>query len=303
MEKWGESKATTYINPGYLSEVYELTEEDLRRIAAFKPVVMDRMDEMIEEWYGWLKGMPEFEQFFSDEDTLRRVQQLQHGYWDAFMDGVLDQEYVDKRHLVGEAHARIGLPLNTYFAGMSRFMTLFERAMISAEMDPDDRLATTSAISKLLHVDTAIVVDTYNHIVEDTLTAQAKSLMEMSTPVTQIWSGILLLPIVGIIDSARARDIMNATLAKIGETQARIFILDISGVGVVDTAVANNLIKITRATRLMGCESTISGVSPAIAQTIVDLGIEVGRIKTTATMKDALADAFARVGMQITTAG
>jgi rsbT co-antagonist protein RsbR len=72
---------------------------------------------------------------------------------------------------------------------------------------------------------------------------------------------------------------------------------------VVDTAVANNLIKITRATRLMGCESTISGVSPAIAQTIVDLGIDVGRIKTTATMKDALADAFARVGMQITTAG
>ncbi len=92
---------------------------------------------------------------------------------------------------------------------------------------------------------------------------------------------------------------MNATLAKIAETQARIFILDISGVGVVDTAVANNLIKITRATRLMGCECTISGVSPAIAQTIVDLGIDVGRIKTTANMKDALSDAFHRVGMEI----
>ena len=302
MEKWGESKPTSYINAGYLSEVYELTEEDLKRIAAFKPVVLDAMDEMIDQWYEWLKGMPEFEQFFSDEDTLRRVQQQQQGYWDAFMDGVLDQDYVDKRHLVGEAHARIGLPLNTYFAGMSRFMTLFGRAMVSAEMDLEDRLATTSAISKLLHIDTAIVVDTYNHIVEDTLTAQAKSLMQMSTPVTQIWSGILLLPIVGIIDSARARDIMNATLAKIGETQARIFILDISGVGVLDKAVANNMIKFSRATRLMGCESTISGVSPAIAQTIVDLGIEVGRIKTTATMKDALADAFARVGMQISSA-
>ena len=116
---------------------------------------------------------------------------------------------------------------------------------------------------------------------------------------TQIWEGILLLPIVGIIDSKRARDIMDGVLAKISETQSQIFIMDISGVGVVDTAVANHLIKITRATRLMGCETLVSGVSPAIAQTIVDLGIEVGKVKTTATMKDALSDALLRVGMEI----
>ena len=73
--------------------------------------------------------------------------------------------------------------------------------------------------------------------------------------------------------------------------------------GVVDTAVANHMVKITKATRLMGCESTISGVSPAIAQTMVDLGIDVGQVKTTATMKDALADAFHRVGMTITKTG
>ena len=121
----------------------------------------------------------------------------------------------------------------------------------------------------------------------------------MSTPVTQIWAGILLLPIVGIIDSKRARDVMNATLAKIADSQAKIFILDISGVGVVDTAVANHLIKISRATRLMGCECIISGVSPSIATTIVDLGIEVGDVKTTATMKDALADAFHKLELEI----
>jgi rsbT co-antagonist protein RsbR len=92
---------------------------------------------------------------------------------------------------------------------------------------------------------------------------------------------------------------MNATLEKIAQSQARVFILDISGVGVVDTAVANHLIKISRATRLMGCESIISGVSPAIAQTIVDLGIEVGDVKTTATMKDALGMAFLQLDMEI----
>jgi rsbT co-antagonist protein RsbR len=95
---------------------------------------------------------------------------------------------------------------------------------------------------------------------------------------------------------------MDTTLKKIADTHARIFILDISGVGVVDTAVANHLIKITKATRLMGCESTISGVSPAIAQTIVELGIDIGSVKTTVTMKDALRDAFATLGARVTDA-
>ena len=170
-------------------------------------------------------------------------------------------------------------------------------------LDKEKQLALNTALAKLLHLDTAAVVETYNEMVEETLTAQSKSLMEMSTPVTHIWDGILLLPIVGIIDSKRARDVMNATLEKIAESQARIFILDISGVGVVDTAVANHLIKISRATRLMGCECVISGVSPSIAQTIVDLGIDVGDVKTTSTMKDALATAFKQLGMEIQALG
>lgn len=285
-----------------LLATYRLDDGDMRRIREFAQIAKPRMQEMVTEWYAWLQTQPEFDQFFSDTETLKRVQRLQDDYWLLFMSGSIDDEYISMRRKVGEAHARIGLPLNTYFAGMNMFMELFGKCMRDHDMSDDARSRMEESVTKLLHLDTAVVVETYNHLVEETLTAQAKSLMEMSTPVTQIWSGILLLPIVGIIDSKRSRDIMNATLAKIGETQARIFILDISGVGVVDTAVANHLIKITRATRLMGCDCTISGVSPSIAQTIVDLGIDVGRIKTTSTMKDALADAFHRVGMEITRA-
>ena len=115
-----------------------------------------------------------------------------------------------------------------------------------------------------------------------------RTLTEMSTPVTPIWDEILLLPLVGVVDSTRTDDVMRKSLAKINESEARIFILDISGVPMVDTAVANQLIKITKATRLMGCETIISGLSPSIAQTMVDLGVEVGQIRTTATLRDAL---------------
>jgi rsbT co-antagonist protein RsbR len=282
-----------------LLELYRIDASDLDRVRKFAGIAEPKMQGMVDEWYGWLRGQPEFSHFFSDESVLQRVQSMQDDYWALFMTGQVDDDYVARRRRVGEAHARIGLTLNTYFAGMNMFMELFSHCLEGESLDDGERAKMEESVTKLLHLDTAVVVETYNHLIEETLTAQAKSLMEMSTPVTQIWSGILLLPIVGIIDSKRARDIMNATLAKIGETQARIFILDISGVGVVDTAVANHLIKITRATRLMGCDCTISGVSPSIAQTIVDLGIDVGRIKTTATMKDALGDAFQRVGMEI----
>ncbi len=246
-----------------------------------------------------METQPQYEQFFSEPGTVERVKGLQTGYWEELLTADVNADYVEHRRRVGETHAHIGLPLNTYFAGMNVFLELFNAVLRDTDMSAEDQSATAEVLTKLVHLDTAIVVETYNNLVEKTLTAQAESLMEMSTPVTQIWGGILLLPLVGIIDTKRARDVMNTTLAKIGETQARIFILDISGVGVVDTAVANHLVKITRATRLMGCESTISGVSPSIAQTMVDLGIDIGEVKTTATMKDALADAFRSVGIEI----
>jgi rsbT co-antagonist protein RsbR len=281
-----------------LLRLYRIDDDDLDRIRKFGAEASDRMDEMVQRWYDWMAELPDYEEFFPDAATLERVQRLQSHYWDAFMGAAVDEEYVDRRRLVGEAHARIGLSLNTYFAGMNMFQELFSEVVRDGDFEESERAPVLDAVVKLLHFDTAIVVERYNRLVEQTVTAQSRSLMEMSTPVTQIWESLLFLPIVGIIDSKRSRDIMNATLSKIAETQARVFILDISGVGVVDTAVANHLIKITRATKLMGCETTISGVSPAIAQTIVDLGIDVGEVKTTATMRDALADAVQAVGRQ-----
>jgi anti-anti-sigma regulatory factor len=119
--------------------------------------------------------------------------------------------------------------------------------------------------------------------------------MEVSTPVTPIWEGILLLPLLGIIDSARTQYIMNTTLEKISTTRTQVFVMDISGVSAVDTAVANQLIKITKATELMGCKSIISGISPAIARTLVELGISVGDLQTTSTLRDAFEIAIRHI--------
>jgi anti-anti-sigma regulatory factor len=131
-----------------------------------------------------------------------------------------------------------------------------------------------------------------------TLEVQRRSLalLEMSTPVTKIWDGVLFAPIVGIVDSKRSLDIMNKALNSIADTRASTLLLDIGGVAVVDTAVANHLIKIAKAAILMGCKTIISGISPAIAQTIAELGIDLGAIKTTSTIESALRDSITRPG-------
>ena len=123
---------------------------------------------------------------------------------------------------------------------------------------------------------------------------RSHALLEMSTPVTKIWDGVLFAPIVGIVDSRRSQDIMDKALQSIVDHRAHTLMLDIGGVGMVDTAVANHLIKIAKAAVLMGCKTIISGISPAIAQTITELGIELGSIQTTSTIESALREAVTR---------
>ena len=133
--------------------------------------------------------------------------------------------------------------------------------------------------------------------------ARSLALLEMSTPVTKIWDGVLFAPIVGIVDSRRSHDIMKKALSSIVDHRARTLMLDIGGVAMVDTAVANHLIKIAKAAVLMGCKTIISGISPAIAQTITELGIDLGSIQTTSTIESALREAVTRADPNGRTAG
>jgi len=122
---------------------------------------------------------------------------------------------------------------------------------------------------------------------------------EMITPVLILWQDILCIPLTGAVDSKRAQQIMEMVLNKILTTESKVIIMDILGVPFVDTAVANHLIKIFRAAKLMGCDCIISGMSPAVAQTLVHLGIDMGDIITTTTLKDALVLSFNKLGYEI----
>ncbi len=276
---------------------YKITDTDLKNVRKYGKIVGKKIPQFLEYFYSWLKKEPEFEEFFPDDSTLVRVKKKQEKYWQQFYAAEINEEYVAYRVRIGEIHAQIGLPLGAYLGSMNESFRYQTEEMYDNSLSEAEYIACLQAMTRLLHLDVDIVANRHSQVIIDTVAAQSRSLMEMSTPVTQLWDGILMLPVVGIMDSKRAQDMMTAILRSIVESQSKHFILDISGVAVVDTAVANHLIKITKATSLMGCECIITGISPAIAQTIVELGINVGTVQTTASMKDALALVFREQGV------
>ena len=141
--------------------------------------------------------------------------------------------------------------------------------------------------------------EVYTQSREDIISRQQRELLELSTPVVQLWDDILAVPLVGTLDSSRAQVVMETLLQRIVDTGAAITIIDITGVPTVDTLVAQHLLKTIAATRLMGADCIISGIRPQIAQTIVHLGVELGEVVTKATLADAFAVALKRIQAKI----
>ena len=280
-----------------LQSEFELNGEDFARVRRLGEHVVPKLEPYVQEFYDWMEGKAFYQRFFFNAETVEHVKAAQVAYWHDFFAGQFDDDYVQHRVQVGTVHARIELPLEIYLTANNFF---FERVLKYVDELDEEKTETIAALTKRFNLDAAVVASAYERITREALIEQSQAIIEMSTPVTTLWNGILLLPIVGIVDSKRALDISSTTLESISKHQARCLILDISGVAVVDTAVANNLIKVTKATRLMGCESVISGLSPEIAQMIVELGIDVGDVKTTATMRDALSYGFSIVGYEVT---
>jgi rsbT co-antagonist protein RsbR len=141
--------------------------------------------------------------------------------------------------------------------------------------------------------------EVYQKAREQLIAEQQREMLELSTPVVQLWDGVLGLPLIGTLDSARTQVVMENLLQRIVDTGARIAVIDITGVPTVDTLVAQHLLKTVAAARLMGADCIISGIRPQIAQTIVHLGLELNTVATKATLADAFALAMQRVGLTV----
>jgi len=169
-------------------------------------------------------------------------------------------------------------------------------AVVGRESSPDVLRYAYSVCTVLLDQLSLFTVESFTAARENVIKRQQQEMLELSTPVVKLFDGILALPLIGTLDSARTQVVMESLLQEIVDSGASIAILDITGVPTVDTLVAQHLLKTVAAARLMGAECIISGIRPQIAQTIVHLGVELQNVITKATLADALRIAMQKLG-------
>lgn len=201
---------------------------------------------------------------------------------------------------VSEQRARQGFsPVETAMFVFSLKEPLFARLRAELTADLAHLAELTWTISTLLDAMGLYTTEVFQSSREQVIVRQQQELLELSTPVVQLWDGILALPLIGTLDSARTQVVMESLLQKIVETGAAIAIIDITGVPTVDTLVAQHLLKTVAAARLMGADCVISGIRPQIAQTIVHLGVNLQNVVTKATLADAFIVALKRTGKSV----
>jgi rsbT co-antagonist protein RsbR len=211
---------------------------------------------------------------------------------------IRSENYAGVRALLAELSrdwARRGFtPTETASSVFSLKETLFDLAATAGEPQ-----STVVTISRLIDALGLYTFESFTRAREQVITEQAEQLLELTTPVVKLWEGVVAVPLIGTLDSARTQIVMEKLLQTLVDTGAEHAIVDITGVPAVDTEVAQHLLKTVVAARLMGAECTISGIRPQIAQTIVALGIEFGDIPTKASLADALRHALRGSGVDV----
>jgi rsbT co-antagonist protein RsbR len=282
----------------------EFGDEDIQKLMSIRTLAETYTDPVIEAFYRHLLSFDEARAFFPNPEVIERVQRAQKIYFRSLTQGEYDQDYIEDRLRIGAVHERIGLPVELYLGMYSFYLRAVAAHLFDAYRDaPEKALEAFLSLMKVIFLDIGLAIDTYINRREQLIRQQQEAMRDLPTPVLQVRDRLLILPIVGMLESHRARQLTEQLLNSIGATRAKVAILDITGVPIVDSKVANHLLQTVSAARLMGATVILTGLSPQIAQTLVALGVDLSPVKTTVDLQSGLEEAERLLGYRLIPAG
>lgn len=214
--------------------------------------------------------------------------------------GWSDDAFVEHRlTLVDALRRQINPDVSWYLAAYLFYLEQVATLVRQRSGSPKEMQRLQRAVAKVVFLDLGLAIDAYMFERDRTIRSQQHELEELSTPVLQLREGLLILPIVGVLDSRRAQQLTEQLLLAIRTRRGRVVVLDVTGVAAVDSRVANHLIQTVDAARLMGATAIITGVSPEVAQTLVGLGVDLGSVKTLAELQDGVDEADRVLGLRV----
>ena len=235
--------------------------------------------------------------FRSDEQSRYVLRQYFGGLTSG---GRIDDIFVDRRlTLVNALREQVSPDVSWHLAAYRFYMDSVATCLSEETKDVGDARAMYRALRKVAFFDLSLAIDTYVFERDRTIRFQQRELEELSTPVLQLRPGLLILPIIGMLDSRRAQQLTEQLLQAIRARRGKVVVLDVTGVAAVDSRVANHLIQTVDAARLMGATAIITGVSPEVAQSLVGLGIGLGNVTTVADLQGGIDEADRLLGLKV----
>jgi rsbT co-antagonist protein RsbR len=278
----------------------ELRDEDVEALKGLREIARKYVDPVVEDLYRHFLSFEETRAFFRDPAALERVKRLQKDYFLRLTEGDYGSDYVSNRLRVGTVHERIELAPKWYLGAYSFYLRAMALRLLEAyRQDPERALRSFLPLMKLVFLDIGLAVDTYIHAREITLRKQQEAIRELSTPVLRIRDRLLLLPLIGVVDTHRARLVTDGLLRAIRDHRAKVVVMDVTGVATIDTKVANHLIQTVTAAGLMGARVIVTGLSPEVSQALVALGLDLGKLDTVGDLQGGIEEADRLLGYRL----
>jgi rsbT co-antagonist protein RsbR len=273
---------------------------DLTRIAGIRDLVLRQLDDYSAAFFEHLSGLDEARPLLENRAFADKAKRLKREHLRAMVSGDYGSKYVEQRVELGLLYAVAGLETRVFLGAFHYLLRNVGANVIrQAGHAPSDAFESYMSLKKVAFFDIGLIVDVLIFERERVIRQQQEAIRELSTPVLQLRERLLLLPIIGVIDTHRARLITESLLEAIRANRARAVVMDITGVATIDSRVANHILQTVAAARLMGAQVIVTGISAAVAQSLVALGIELGGLATVSDLQGGIELAEGALGYRV----
>jgi rsbT co-antagonist protein RsbR len=278
-----------------------LEADDIRRIASIRDIVVHKADQFTAVFFDFLRPFDEAAGLFRQPAVLNEAKRLKHQHLVGMVGGEYGSDYAEQRAQLAQLYGKVGIDVRVFLGAFHHVMRAIGMEIMHARaaQDPEAAFLDFMALKKIGFFDIGIIVDVLVSERERTISLQQRAIRELSTPVLQMRDRLLVLPIIGVIDSQRAKQLTDSLLLAIRANRARVVVMDITGVAAVDSKVANHLIQTVAAARLMGAKAIITGLSADVAQALVALGGDALLINTVGDLQGGIEEAERLLGLQV----
>lgn len=274
--------------------------EDLVRVARVREVVSRHVDEHTSSFFNYLSTLDEARDLMRNRELLDQARRLKAEHLLAMVGGQYGLDYAQQRIRLGLIYSRVGLDTRVFLGAFHHLLRAVGAAILKASRTPEEGYDDFMSLTKIGFFDIGLITDVLVLERERTIRRQQEAIRELSTPVLQLRDRLLMLPIIGTIDTHRARMLTEGLLHAIRNNRAKVVVMDVTGVGAVDTKVANHILQTVAAAKLMGAMVIVTGLSADVAQTLVNLGVDLGGLHTVGDLQGGIEDAERLLGYRVT---